>query len=134
MLLKISIRLVIDVEVDVGMRALIMLLKVLLRYEKLGALLAFVKFTALLSRHLEQIFIRRQGLLLQPQFFLKHVVLCLLFPDGIAYLRSLLMRLLVVKVERFRQSLQIVLRINQILDRHLAQSEQFDEMGVAKAF
>lgn len=39
-----------------------------------------------------------------------------------------------MQVKRLRQSLQVVLCVNQVLDRHLAQSEEFNEVSVTDAF
>lgn len=118
--LEVSICLKVIVEVDVGVGPSVVVLQVLLRDEELRALLALEELRSLISREFEQVLIRRQSLLLQPQFFLEYIHFSLLFFYRISDSCSLLIRLLVVEIERFSERLKVVLRVDQVFNRHLA--------------
>lgn len=131
---KVGFSLEVGIEVRLWVRAHVVLLKVLLRDEKLSALLAFVELRTLFSWQLKEVLVGGERFLFESELFLEHNILSLLLLNQISDACGLLVALLVVQVERFRQRLQVVLRIDQVLDRHLAQAEEFDEMGVANAF
>ena len=61
---KVSLCLVVRIEVVLGVCAPVVLLQVLLGDEKLGTLLAFVELRALLSRQLQQVFVCAERFLL----------------------------------------------------------------------
>ena len=130
---KVSLCLVVRIEVVLGVRAPVVLLQVLLRDEKLRTLLAFVELRALFSRQLQQVFVCAERFLLQSQLFLENLILCLLLLNSVSYSRCLFIRLLVVEVQGLGQRLQVVLSVDQILDRHLRQSEQLNEVGITDA-
>lgn len=122
-------------EVDRRVLALVVPFYIGQVHEEFGALVAFERRldALLLGGKLEQVLVGSEGLLLDAEFLAEGGVLDLAGTDGLLHLEGLLVRTLVVEVEALSDRLQVVLRVDQILNGELREAEKFHEMGVAEA-
>lgn len=102
---EVGLRLVVSIEVCLWVRPCVVLLQVLLRDEKLLALLALVELRTLLGWQFEQVFVSAESLLFETKLFLEDCVLGLLLLDSFTDTHGFFMALLIVQIKGLCQRL-----------------------------
>ena len=110
-----------------------MLFKETPRDEELWTLFAFKVLLFLSSRQFEQILIGRKSLLLKFKLSFQNMVFTGLLLNFLSDFNCFLIGMLVLQVQRLRQSFKVVLSVDEVFDRHLSQSEQLHEVSVTHA-
>ena len=121
-------------EVDGWVFALVVLLNVVVGDEYFLALVALVQGAVILCRKFEEVLICAERFCLQRKVSLELGALTSLSPGFVLGSCFFFIDVLVVCVERLGQRLEVVLGIDQVLNRHLGHPEQLHDISIADFF
>lgn len=83
------------------------------------------------SWQFEQILVCGQRLLLKLQLALQQTVFLGLLSDFLLHLRSLIVAVLVLQIKGLGQCLQVILGVDEVLNRQLSKAEQLHEVCIS---